>query len=328
MLSNHQFERARRLALSLAGIQLVERHRELLERRSRRLGIPTSTAFESMLADAEAGEVVATQTFLGLLTTKFTDFFRHPRHFEIAAQHAVQAARIRGRADLWSAGTATGEEAWSMAMALIEAFGSDDPPASVLATDVDVEALGIAERAVYSELALKTLSEERRGRFLCSESLECCGSTQRSVSNTPEAFESPAALRTQSGPAHAGPHSRTLARHTSRRSNAALFRVSPVVRRLVEFRPLNLAHTEWPVEGPFDVILCRNVLMYLDACHRYAVLERMASLLAPGALLLLDPTEHPAGAGHWFAPTAEGVYSRRFVAVPTSRRYSELARHR
>src|SRR5262249_58733848 len=92
----------------------------------------------------------------------------------------------------------------------------------------------------------------------------------------------------------------------------------PAVRRLVEFRLLNLADVAWPVTGPLDVILCRNVLMYFEAGHRYAVLERMASLLAPEGLLLLDPTEHLGTAAHWFTPEADGVYSRRrVVSVPS-----------
>ena len=62
---------------------------------------------------------------------------------------------------------------------------------------------------------------------------------------------------------------------------------------------------------PFDVIVCRNVLMYLESCHRYAVVERMASLLAPDGLLMIDPTEHLGKAGHLFTSDAHAVYRRR-----------------
>ena len=64
------------------------------------------------------------------------------------------------------------------------------------------------------------------------------------------------------------------------------------------------------------MIFCRNVLMYLEACHRYAVLEHMASLLAPDGLLILDPAEHLGKAGHLFTPGADGVYSRRRASCP------------
>src|SRR5262245_30142005 len=110
MLTAQQFDRTRRLALSLAGIELLERHREFLGRRTKRLGILDSTSFDALLSAAEIGEPTATQKFLGLLTTKFTGFFRHPRHFDIAAKHALRTLNERGQARLWSAAAATGEE--------------------------------------------------------------------------------------------------------------------------------------------------------------------------------------------------------------------------
>jgi chemotaxis protein methyltransferase CheR len=64
------------------------------------------------------------------------------------------------------------------------------------------------------------------------------------------------------------------------------------------------------VASPFEVIFCRNVLLYLAAPHRIEVLERMASLLAPAGLLFLDPTEHLGSASHLFTPRGNGVYSR------------------
>ncbi len=257
--------------MSLAGIELVERHRELLGHRSRRLGIPDSAGLESLLDAVEQGETAARQKFVCLLTTKFTGFFRHPRQFQIAAQHAFRVAQQRGRAHLWSAAAATGEEPYSLAMALIEVFGGDASPASILATDVDPEALAIAQRGEYSEAALQGLEPSRRERFLCK-------------ADVPRSWV-----------------------------------VAPGVCRLVEFRPLNLASPDWPVEGLFDVIVCRNVLMYLEACHRCAVLERIAALLAADGLLMIDPTEHLGKAGHLFTAEADAVFRLRGSACPPTR---------
>jgi chemotaxis protein methyltransferase CheR len=88
----------------------------------------------------------------------------------------------------------------------------------------------------------------------------------------------------------------------------------------VEFRILNLADSSWQITGPFDVILCRNVLMYLEGRHRVAALERMASLLASDGLLMLDPAEHLGEARHLFVGGADGVYSGRHE-------FSHAARH-
>jgi chemotaxis protein methyltransferase CheR len=159
---------------------------------------------------------------------------------------------------IWSAAAATGEEPYSLAMALIEAFERDDPPVSILASDVDVEALTVAQRGEYADAAINALGPPRRERF----------STQAEAK--------------------------------------VRWKIVPAVRRLVEFRPVNLASADWDVKAPFDVIFCRNVLMYLQARHRETALVRFASLLAPDGLLVLDPAEHLAGAATWFSPLASG----------------------
>jgi chemotaxis protein methyltransferase CheR len=275
MPTPEQFDRTRRLALNLAGIELAERHRELLLRRSRRLGVHDAAGFDALLGAAEQGEAKAAQQFLRLLTTKFTGFFRHPQHFDLAAKHALEAVRHRGQARLWSAAAATGEEPWSLAMTMVESFHRSDPPVQILATDVDAEALAVAQRGEYDEAALHAVSLTRRDIFF-NES--------------------------------------TVARRWS---------VAPALRGLVKFRELNLTSVAWPVDGLFDVIFCRNVLMYFEAGHRYAVLERMASLLAPEGLLMLDPAEHLGNAAHWFTPGVDGVYSRR-RGLPESRRVARV----
>ena len=131
MLTCEQFDRTRKLALRLAGIELCDRHRELLGSRGRRLGIRDTAGIEALLGAAEEGDPLASRQLIGLVTTNFTGFFRHPRHFELAAEHALWAAHRRGRARLWSAAAATGEEPYSIAMALIEAFRRDDPPPTI-----------------------------------------------------------------------------------------------------------------------------------------------------------------------------------------------------
>lgn len=262
MLTSEQFDRTRKLALRLAGIELCDRHRELLANRSRRLRIPPTAGIEALLGAAEEGDLPACRQVIGLVTTNFTGFFRHPRHFEVAAEHALRAAQHRGQARLWSAAAATGEEPYSIAMALIEVFQREDPPATILATDIDAEALEAAARGEYGERALRALEPERRARF----------------------FDEAA-----------------VAGHRC---------IASAARRLVDFRELNLAGVVWPIEGPFDVIFCRNVLIYLEACHRYSVLERLASLLAPHGLLILDPAEHLGKAGHLFTQVADAVYRR------------------
>jgi chemotaxis protein methyltransferase CheR len=263
MLTQGQFERTRRLALRLAGIELLERHRQLLARRSGRLGIDAQGGFDALLDAVEEGQPTATRRLVGLVTTNFTGFFRHPGHFEAAAAHALRAAQRRGEARLWSAAAATGEEAYSLALALIQVFGLEDPPVSILATDIDAEALAAAESGEYGESALRGLEPGQRARFFTAA------------------------------------------------ASVGRWAIAPAVRRLVEFRLVNLAEVVWPIDGPFDVIFCRNVLMYLEAGHRHGALVRVATLLAPEGLLILDPTEHVGNAEPLFASRGDGIFSFR-----------------
>src|SRR5664279_1496276 len=101
MLTSEQFDRTRKLALRLAGIELFDRHRELLAARSRRLRISPNAGIEALLGAAEDGDPLASRQLIGLVTTNFTGFFRHPRHFELAAEHVLWAAQHRGQARLW-----------------------------------------------------------------------------------------------------------------------------------------------------------------------------------------------------------------------------------
>src|SRR4029453_4912199 len=115
MLTSEQFDRTRRLALRLAGLELQERHREPLDRRIRRFGIQDHAGVDALLNAADDGDPAASRRLIGLLRTNFTRFFRHPWHFDVAAEHALRATHRRGEARLWSAAAATGEEPYSLA---------------------------------------------------------------------------------------------------------------------------------------------------------------------------------------------------------------------
>ena len=261
MLSDEQFKRARELALSLAGIELVERHKDLLHSRSRRQGL-NGPGLENLLTAAEQNNPEATRKLIGLLTTKHTGFFRHPEHFKAAADHVRLVAQVRGKAHLWSCGAATGEEPYSLAISLIETFDRDDAPVSILATDVDSESLKRAETGEYPA-SIEAIEPVRRARF----------------------FDS------------AG-DARTIA-------------VAPSVRRLITFRRLNLADQNWQLSGLFDVIFCRNVIMYMESARRTRILEQMIDHLAPEGLFIIDPVENLGSANANFVQQQPGIYSVR-----------------
>lgn len=100
-------------------------------------------------------------------------------------------------------------------------------------------------------------------------------------------------------------------RHFTRTKEAdgsARFRVSPSLTKLIQFARLNLMG-EWPMKGPFDAILCRNVMIYFDGPTREWLVERYASLLRPGGLLLIGMSESLSRRER-FTLVEPGVYRR------------------
>jgi chemotaxis protein methyltransferase CheR len=81
--------------------------------------------------------------------------------------------------------------------------------------------------------------------------------------------------------------------------------IRPEIRRKVEFRAHNLLGDSQAL-GIFDVIFCRNVLIYFDDATKRAVLASLASRLAPDGYLVLGAAETTTGASDAFRPVLEG----------------------
>jgi chemotaxis protein methyltransferase CheR len=71
-----------------------------------------------------------------------------------------------------------------------------------------------------------------------------------------------------------------------------LARVRPELRQMITFKPLNLLEDGWPVKGPFDVIFCRNVMIYFDKPTQGKILSRFAPLMKPDGLLFAGHSEN------------------------------------
>jgi chemotaxis protein methyltransferase CheR len=170
-----------------------------------------------------------------------TSFWRHPEQL-LAVGRWLGALPLPVTA--WCAGCATGEEAYSLAIALLEAgrgFRAD----RIVGTDVSRRALAVAGGATYAPRALRKLPADAAQRWL--------------------------------DPAGAD----------------GMRRVRPEVRARVAFAPQNLVRDPPPEQAPFDLILCRNVLIYFEPPVAGAVLYRLVAALKPGGALVLGPVELP-----------------------------------
>lgn len=79
------------------------------------------------------------------------------------------------------------------------------------------------------------------------------------------------------------------------------------LRRLVHFAKLNLME-RWPMQGPFDAILCRNVMIYFDKATQQELVERYWALLRPGGHLFVGHSESLTGLTHRFRYVQPAAY--------------------
>ena len=163
-LTDRDFERVRRMIYDYAGIRLSEQKRNMVYNRLvRRLRSHGGVGFAHYLDLVQSDGSAEREAFVNALTTNLTAFFREPHHFELLSARASAEPSPSVPMRVWSSGCSTGEEAWSIAMVLREAGRA----ATVLATDIDSQVLGVAEAGVYPVERTENMPQARvRKHFL------------------------------------------------------------------------------------------------------------------------------------------------------------------
>lgn len=85
--------------------------------------------------------------------------------------------------------------------------------------------------------------------------------------------------------------------------------IRPEVKRLIEFRRINLLDASYPVKGPLDVLFCRNVMIYFDKPTQYKILSRFAPMLQPDGLMFAGHSESFLHAADLFKSLGKTVYA-------------------
>jgi chemotaxis protein methyltransferase CheR len=93
--------------------------------------------------------------------------------------------------------------------------------------------------------------------------------------------------------------------------NAGMVRAKPELRRAIDFMSVNLIRDDWPFKEPFDVVFCRNVMIYFDAPTQRRVLERIHRVLKPGGMLFVGHAENFSESKDLFTLRGKTVYERR-----------------
>ena len=162
--TTQDFERVRTLIYQHAGINLSDAKKDMVySRLGRRLRVTGLTSFRDYLALLESNNADEWEAFVNSLTTNLTSFFREAHHFPILAEHIRKLKRRP--IELWCSAASTGEEPYTMAMTMIDVFGSYTPPVRILATDLDTQVLEKAREGVYPMERVEKLPPDTLKRF-------------------------------------------------------------------------------------------------------------------------------------------------------------------
>lgn len=88
------------------------------------------------------------------------------------------------------------------------------------------------------------------------------------------------------------------------------YKVVPAVQNLITYGRLNLLGN-WPMKGPFQVVMCRNVMIYFNRQTQAELVSRFYDMLEPGGYLFLGHSESVSGKDHGFVNISPAVYQKR-----------------
>jgi chemotaxis protein methyltransferase CheR len=247
-LSFDDFDSLRRLICDHCGIWLGDSKLTFLQvRLADRMRVrnisSTQEYYYFVKYDAQAEQEM--QQLVDAVTVNETWFFRETGPLEAWLVEVAADLVARGeRLCLWSAGCATGEEPYTLAMMLLEAYPAVTASRlEILATDISQRALETARAGVYDPYSLR-----RTGQFW----------TEKYFRLTPDGRQE----------------------------------ICASVKRLVRFEWANLVDSAKAQPARvMDLVLCRNVLIYMEDHSRQEALERFYAALRPGGYLILGHSE-------------------------------------
>ena len=268
-----EYDYLRRLLKERSGLVLSADKQYLVESRllplARRAGLAGLSGLVQTLKGPNAEPL--TVEVVEAMTTNESFFFRDKmpfEHFRDAIMPALLAARAaQRRIRIWCAAAATGQEPYSLAMALKEmGKATAGWRIDIVATDLSTEVLEKAKAGIYSQF------EVQRGL--------------------------PIAL---------------LIKYFAQIGDT--WQIAPEIRAMVQYRPLNLL-ADFAHLGVFDVVFCRNVLIYFDQPTKVGVLDRIARITERDGYLALGAAETVVGLTDSFKP----VPDRRGLCAPNRER--------
>jgi chemotaxis protein methyltransferase CheR len=275
-VSPRDFRDVQTLVLKLCGLVLTDDKTYLVSSRLEAVvaahGFSNFSDYLGRLQQVNSG--LMRDELVEALTTGETSFNRDGHPFEEFRRRILPALAeiIRQRREarypvpitrLWSAGCSTGQEPYSLAMAVLDFVAANrqlnlrPEHFPILATDVSNRSLNVAREGRYPSFLMdRSLPAELKARYFRQEKDQWIANEE--------------------------------------------------LRRLIDFRRLNLIDGLSNL-GPFEVIFCRNVLIYFDAPTRKRLCDQFHQLLAPGGILILGAAESLYGIATPFTSERSGA---------------------
>jgi chemotaxis protein methyltransferase CheR len=215
------------------------------------------------------GDGVERVRMLDAICTNETHFFREPRHFEFLEARVFPAWREEADAGRRPRRV----RIWSAACS------TGEEPYSLAMTLLTAFPSGWELEIVASDLSTKVLERARSGVWPIEKAKEI-----------PDAHRRAFMLRGYG-------------------SQEGLMKAGPELRALVSFHRVNLVGETWPGGAPFDLVFCRNVLIYFDRATKVRVVERLLGRLHPRGYLFLGHAESLGGVTAAGRPVVPTVYA-------------------
>jgi chemotaxis protein methyltransferase CheR len=283
MISDEVFGLFQNLIYTIAGIRLSNQKKGFLSsrllRRLKKLGIDSLYEYYRRVKD-DSSELVE---MLNCISTNTTHFFRESHHFEFLKNKIMpELLRIKSSEKtirIWSAGCSTGEEPYSIAITLCEAL-KQIPPHPPLLKGGRGDLGGWDSKILATDISTKVLDTAQNGIY-----------EYEAVSDMPENIVC-----------------RYFLRGTD--ENAGRIKVKDFLKDMIRFKRLNLKDGAYPFKRKFDVIFCRNVMIYFDEDMKQHLLLMFHRHLSDSGYLFLGHSETMLGS-NGFKPVFITVYRKQ-----------------
>lgn len=254
-LTSRDFERFSRLVYDQCGIKLPAHKQSMLEARLRKrlrvLGLGSFEEYAELIFSGKEPEGELVK-LIDVVTTNKTDFFREPAHFDFLVRTALPALIDRD-----GAGLSRPLRVWSAGCST----GKEPYTLAIVLSEFRATHPGFSFEILGTDISTDVLDKAVRGIYA-----------------EEKAEPIPAALRRKY---------LLKAKDSSQRQ----VRIVPELRSLVRFRRLNFMDADYDLRESFDIIFCRNVLIYFDRQTQERLLARFAGFLESGSYLFLGHSE-------------------------------------